>query len=288
MNSLDVDLDLSAQIDKLPKHKGYSVLPPRSGEQYITCHYSGVDYPPTDRAGELQRVLNEAAYQLHHNYGTGAEPAYPDGLLYDVVILSDGWVVRTRARRQQLWHAGNGTANARSWAVHLMLGPTQDATPAQWAKTIQVFAALGVDYGIPHGNVVGHCEWPRTTGLAQPSAMYHPLPGQSECPGRFLHQRLASWRLLPDTPTIPDPLKAERLPGPKGTTFACSKETAGFYALNKGAALFGLVLRDEQRAVGMDGRLCSFVECERVVIKTAQPEGTHLALLDEAQSKGWT
>ena len=132
---------------------------------------------------------------------------------------------------------------------------------------------------------------PHQPAAHQGSIAFHRDFNKPECPGAFITPEYAIPILagsIPDTPTIPDPLKAERLPGPKGTTFACSKETAGFYALNKGAALFGLALRDEQRAVGSDGRLCSFVECERAVIKTAQPEGTHLALLDEAQSKGWT
>jgi hypothetical protein len=58
--ALITDLDLSAQIAALPKHRGYSTLPPRAGERYITLHYSGVDYPKTDKAGEIRRILDEA------------------------------------------------------------------------------------------------------------------------------------------------------------------------------------------------------------------------------------
>lgn len=191
---LVTDADYSDEIAALPKHAGYSILPPRGDEQYVTLHYSGVASPKTDRNGQLQRILDEAAYQLHHNYGSSSEPAYPDGLLYDVVILDDGWRVLTRARRQQLWHCGNATGNKRSWAIHLMLGPNQDATDAQWTATINIIEQLCALYNIPRTNVVGHNEWPRHDGAPQPSATYRLLPEQSECPGKLLHQRLVAWR----------------------------------------------------------------------------------------------
>jgi hypothetical protein len=86
---------------------------------------------------------------------------------------------------------------------------------------------------------------------------------------------------------MPDPLKAEQVPGPGGVKFFCSEATAAFYALHKGASFLGLALADEQRATGQDGRLCSYLLCERAVIKTALPEGTHLALLSEAKALRW-
>lgn len=286
---LVTDLDLSAQIAALPKHRGYATLPPRSGERYITLHYSGVDYPKTDKAGEIRRILDEAKYQLNHNYAqAGKPPAYPDGLLYDVVILADGTRVKTRARPVQLWHCGNQLGNAQSWAVHLMLGPNQDATEAQWQATIGVFA----DLGIPRANVVGHNEWPRTSGAPQISPIYRLLPGQSECPGRFLHQRLAQWRLQlpapPDTPAMPDPIRADRLPGVGGATIACSREIAHFYNTAGGFFEFGYPLKDEFQSTGLNNQLCGILVCERVVIKRPYgSEPVHLALRSEAEAKGW-
>lgn len=194
---IQTDIDYSDEIAALPKHEGCTVLPLRSGEQFVTLHYSGVNYPQTDRAGELNRILAEARYQMGHNYGSAKDPAFPDGLLYDVVILSDGTRVKTRAARQQLWHAGNVLANAKSWAVHLMLGPAQDATDLQWAATVNIFEQLSQLYGIPHSRFVGHNEWPRSGGFPQPSDTYRVLPAQSQCPGPKLHRRLAAWRAAP-------------------------------------------------------------------------------------------
>lgn len=199
---LITDTDYSDEIAALPKHAGYSTLPVRTGERYVTLHYSGVVYPKADRAGQLQHILDEAKYQLHHNYGTATKPAYPDGLLYDAVVLDDGWRVLTRARRQQLWHCGNKVGNKLSWAVHLMLGKDQDATEAQWAGCVNIIEQLCALYVIPRMNVVGHNEWPRRDGIPQPSTTYRLLPEQSECPGKVLHARLAAWRA---TPVLPRP-----------------------------------------------------------------------------------
>ena len=199
-----IKYDLSTQIAALPKHAGYSTLPPRSGEQYVTLHYSGVNYPQAaTEDAEIRRILDEASYQLHHDYGTVNASAYPDGLLYDLVVLSSGAVVRTRAQRQQLWHCGNAIGNQHSWSVHLMLGPSQDATEAQWAGMIALFEALCLDYGVLRLNVVGHCEWPRKTGLPKVSTTYTILTGQSACPGKILHARLVKWRGV-TTPPVPD------------------------------------------------------------------------------------
>jgi hypothetical protein len=200
---LDYDLDYSGKIAALPKHTGYSTLPPRAGEQFVTLHYSGVNYPQTTRAGELQRILDEASYQLNHDYGQPGAPAYPDGLLYDVVILSDGTRVRTRAAPVQLWHCGNATGNRLSYAIHLMLGPKQDATAAQWAAATNVIEQWRLMSSIPRADVLGHNEWPRHDGAPRPNATYTLLPEQSECPGRLLHARLVAYRA--QTTPLPRP-----------------------------------------------------------------------------------
>lgn len=284
-----ITLDLSDEIDRLPKHAGYSILPARAKERHITLHYSGVSYPPAStRSGEIQRILAEATYQLNHNYGeAGGQPFYPDGLLYDLVILSDGTIVNTRSPRVQLWHAGNTTANQTSWAVHLMLGPAQDATPPQWAATIKVFEALCADLSIGRSAVVGHCEWPRGAGAARPRRTYKPLLiAQSECPGAILHKRLVVWRASAPVPPT-DPLTAATLPGPNGASYSCSAAAAGFYLSHGGLSFLGYPLANEARSTGLDNRPCSYLTCERAVIKTVAADPTHLALLSEASAKGW-
>lgn len=280
--SFEYDQDLSGQIAALPKHAGYSTLPARTGEQYVTIHYSGVVYSKTDRNGQIQRILKEAEYQLHHNYGTAARPAYPDGLLYDVVVLDDGWRVKTRKQPQQLWHCGNAVGNKQSHTVHLMLGPNQDATEAQWAATINVIEQFCFLSSILRSNVVGHNEWPRRDGVPLPSSDYRLLPEQSECPGKLLHQRLAAWRALPT-----DPLKARQIPGAHGAYFWCGTGFYDYYHQQGGFAEFGYPLADEQRVRGQDGRDGTMMPCERAVMKYVEGDGAHLALLSEAKALGW-
>jgi hypothetical protein len=203
MPDVTYDLDYSDDIARLAKHPGYTTLPPRTTTRYLTLHYSGVVYADRSHAAELNRILNEARYQLHHDYSGNGSGSYPDGLLYDCVILSDGTCVRTRARPQQLWHCGNATGNAQSYSLHLMLGPGQDATPAQWQRVLRVIDEVRAAHAFPARHIVGHCEWPRRAGAPQPSAIYRVLPDQSECPGRVLHARLAQARAAASTPPVP-------------------------------------------------------------------------------------
>lgn len=197
-------VDMSARIAALPhKRRDASVLPYRSGEQYITLHYSGVVYKDRSHASEMQRILDEAAYQMQHNYGSAANPAYPDGLLYDFVVLSDGTIVRTRNWRVQLWHCGNYIGNAQSWAVHVMLGPGQDVTNAQQQAVFSLLDDLRAQSNIPRDHVVSHCEWPRVNGVPVISDAYRLQPGQSACPGAVLHKQLTvAYRALRDTPRV--------------------------------------------------------------------------------------
>lgn len=191
MADFTADIDYSDDIARLEKHRGYTVLPPRRETNYLTLHYSGVGNTDRSHTAELNRILNEARYQLHHDYSGNGSGAYPDGLLYDCVILSDGTCVRTRAHPQQLWHVGNTLGNAESFSLHLMLGPGQDATPTQWQRVLRVMDEVRDHYTFPVAHIVGHCEWPRRKGAPRPSTSYQLLPEQSECPGRVLHARLA-------------------------------------------------------------------------------------------------
>lgn len=189
------DLDYTPQINLLPRHPNARTIPLRTApERWATLHYSGVPgdrYVDRSRQAELQRILAEARYQLNTNYGAaGKAPAYPDGYLYDFVILSDGTAVRTRADRRQLWHCGNATGNALSWSIHVMLGVGQDMTGLQRSRLWRLLDTLGVP-------LVGHCEWPRGDGPPVISSTYKVLPGQSECPGPVLHKRIVEYRSRP-------------------------------------------------------------------------------------------
>ena len=192
---LDI-LDLSDQIARLPRKASHQTLPLRDeAENAITLHYSGVVYLDRSRAAELARVISEAKYQLGKNWArAGQPPIYGDRMMYELVVLSDGQIVRTNRERVQLWHAGNENANERSYSIHWMLGANQQLTAAQRASTVALLDALRADGGIARQAVYGHCEWPRVRGAAQPSATYRLLPGQSECPGRLLHQFVVDYR----------------------------------------------------------------------------------------------
>lgn len=193
-------LDLTKQIAAIPLHSGHTVLPPRGREAYITFHYSGVVNANRARAAEVKRLLDEAFYQIHHDYSSNGSGAYPDGYLYDFAVLSDGAICRTRPDRRQLWHAGNQTANQASWSVHAMLGPGQNLTEPQRGSLFALFDALRAESSIPRQNVIAHCEWPRKSGQPQRSAYYRLLPGQSACPGATLFPHVVAYRSLPDLP----------------------------------------------------------------------------------------
>jgi hypothetical protein len=197
---LDLTPRIAAEVDLHPNH---SVLPARLREEYITLHYSGPsEYPNRTHDAELNTLVSEARYQVNHNYAKrGNPPAYPDGPLYDFAVISDGTIVRLRSKRVQLWHAGNGTANERSWSVHVPLGGRQNLTDAQRAGLFLLFDALRVEgSAIPRANVVAHCEWPRVRGNPIRSNVYRLLPEQSACPGSVLFAHIPAYRSLPDQP----------------------------------------------------------------------------------------
>lgn len=202
--AIPVDIDMSAELAALPKHSGYQVLPPRPPETAITLHYSGVVYKDRSRAAELAHIRSETREHLSRNWGDAKNPAYGDGLMYDLVVLSDGGIVKTRAKRQQLWHCGNKIGNRESWSLHVLLGPGQDLTPPQRASLFALSDALRDLSAIPRDRVVGHNEWPRSDGQCVPETTYHVHPPQSECPGPLIHAHLVAYRA--DSDGLPTPL----------------------------------------------------------------------------------
>lgn len=197
---LDLTPRIAAEVDLHPNHL---VLPARLREEYITFHYSGPsEYPDRSHDGELRTLIAETRFQVNHNYAKRGQPAaFPDGPLYDFAVISDGTKVRLRSKRVQLWHAGNGTANERSWSVHVPLGGRQNMTEAQRASLFELFDALRVEgAAIPRANVVAHCEWPRVRGVPIRAESWRLLPEQSACPGKILFPHIPAYRSLPDQP----------------------------------------------------------------------------------------
>ena len=183
------------------------MLPARATEAWITFHYAAVVSADRSRAAELHRILAEARYQIQKNWAkSGQAPIYGDGLMYDFAILSDGTIVRTRKRRQQLWHCHNTIGNSGSYSLHWMLGPGQDLTPEQRAASFALADALRAESGIPRDHVVAHCEWPLDDGPPHVASTYRRQPGQSACPGATLFAHVAAYRALPD-PSPAGPLR---------------------------------------------------------------------------------
>lgn len=203
MSALDalISDDFSDLIDRIPRMPGHQILTPREDEDWGTFHYSAVFYRDRSEAAERARILDEAKYQIRKNWAKpGRRPVYGDGLMYDIVVLSSGSVIRTRRRRVDLWHSNNWTGNTRSWSVHVMLGPGQDVTDPQRASVFAVFDAIRVDGDIPRDHIVAHCEWPVGDGLPVLRPFYHLEPGQSACPGRMLWSVVGDYRAMSDAP----------------------------------------------------------------------------------------
>jgi hypothetical protein len=194
-------LDYTPTLAKVPLRRGYTILPDRAPESFITFHYSAVQYPDRSHNAELQTLYKECVYQMDKNWGSVSDPAFIDGLAYDYTVLSDGTIVQTRKKRQQLWHCGNQIGNARSWSVHVMLGGSQDLTTAQRSGLFLLFDDLRSRSNIPRANVVGHCEWPRVNGLPVRSTFYSPQPGQSLCPGSILIKHVYDYRNAQSEPS---------------------------------------------------------------------------------------
>ncbi len=190
-------IDLTPEIDQLPRRSGYVALFAREREESITYHYSAVEQKNRTREAELATLLAEARYHLKKNWGrAGKPPVYGDGMMYDEAVLSDGTRVILRRRPQQLWHTGNDEGNASSIAIHSPLGPGQDLTEPQRESLYLRFDELRAERSIPRDAIYGHNEWPRVSGAPSPAATYRLLSGQSECPGPVLHRHLVAYRAL--------------------------------------------------------------------------------------------
>lgn len=169
------DLHIRDLRPQLPVIKERRPKPRRGTPTSVTLHYNGPAVAAHGKpAAELRHIIQVDAPWHQNN-----PKIRGDGLQYHLCVLSDGSIYQTRNLDLPAWHCGDAVGNASSLAVHLPLGGTQDATPAQWAATEQLFLALIAEYGMPGDRqaVKGHDAWSDTL-----------------CPGPQLKRRLVAWR----------------------------------------------------------------------------------------------
>lgn len=178
-------LDIAKELPLAPSE---SRTPRRGSPSSITVHYNG---PPLPFVPDPKRELDfiKTVDVKNHQERLGA-----DSLQYHFAVLSNGLVYRTREENLIAWHAGNVAANAASLAVHLPLGDKQNIFPEQKEALYRLISFLAAKYKFPQNAVYGHCEWPRTVGLPQPSRTYKVCAGQSRCPGPLIHKAIVEYR----------------------------------------------------------------------------------------------
>lgn len=197
---------LSLERPTLPQKRGSNgvrgVAP-----SWLTLHYNG---PSVAGAGnpiaERAQLVADANYHINKiwGYDNDLTPIYGHRIMYDYAVLSDGVVLDLGDPHDLLFHCGNATGNRRSRAVHVPVGGAQDVTDRQWAGVVRLYEALAQDFAwAGRSCLVGHCEWPRAIGslpIVRNDA-YHVQPGQSQCPGAHVMDRVIDYRTARPSPT---------------------------------------------------------------------------------------
>lgn len=96
-----------------------------------TYHWNGPAIP--DDVAAMDVILGDAHYHLDKNWGTAANPAYGDGIMYHKLIGPDGTLYITRDADAVLYACGDSWGNESSEHVQVMIGTGEVPTPAQWA-----------------------------------------------------------------------------------------------------------------------------------------------------------
>ncbi len=177
------------------------------------------------------------------------------------------------------WHAGVARWNGETAINEISLGiELENANddkdpypPAQYLALIELARAKVTQYHISIDNVVRHLD------VAVPK-------GRKTDPAGFQWVQFRA-ELLANLPF--DPLRTHTIPAAGARTVHCGRGMAAFYQERGGVELLGYGQTDEVNDTDQLGRVCTWLRCERAVMKYVEGEGVHLALESEAKARGW-
>lgn len=195
------------------------------------------------------------------------------------LIDKTGHIYQLVLDERAAWHAGAARWNGETAINDISLGielenanDGKDPYPVEQCRAlIELARTKVVQYRINLDNVVRHLD------VAIPK-------GRKTDPVGFLWSQFKA-DLSAALPF--DPLRTHTIPAAGGRTVRCGSGFAGFYADEGGVALFGYGETDEARDTDLLKRACTWLRCERAILKYVEGEGVHLALESEAKAKGW-
>jgi hypothetical protein len=210
------------------------------------------------------------------------------------LFIDDRWIWLFTPLNTVGIHAKEGNSYTVAGRLHYTIGIEVVGWYGKvvWPPAIQVMvrsAVQALQRRLKTFQIVYKPAIPHRPALHQGSVAFHRDYNKPECPGAKITPGWTINVLQDQTPVPPpvDPLRAAQLPGPNATIRYCSSPMAAFYAQHGAVGFFGYPLNDETAATGLDGRVCSYLTCERAVIKRVEPEGVHLALSSEARERKW-
>jgi hypothetical protein len=169
------------------------------------------------------------------------------------------------------WHAGAcvaGWSNNDSTGIELHHSVGDAPYPeAQKAALAWLLKDLARAFSIPPARIDTHGQ----IALPGPYDRKHD-------PHDWSRADFLTWR----NALFTSPLATHSLPGPDGRKMPCGEGFHRLYAERGGFAVLGYALTGE-----VDGQDCTWLRCERAVLKYSAQDGVHLALLDEAKRRGW-
>lgn len=200
------------------------------------------------------------------------------------LISKTGHIAQLVADSRAAWHAGialwdgDTAINEASLGIELenltgMAMPDGTLHPPDPYPAVQITAfrelvqSKMAQYAIPLSRVLRHLD------VAMPR-------GRKTDPANF------DWRAFLASLAV-DPLRISTIPAAGGGFVHCGSGMAAYYRTQGGFDEFGYGQTDETRDLGLDGRACTWLRCERAVLKYVEGEGVHLALESEALAKGW-
>ncbi len=147
--------------------------------------------------------------------------------------------------------------------------PSDPITPAMLGATVDLLKWLGSQYPVllpftPLRTLVGHSD----------IAPIH----RANCPGPATNIA----ELAAQVNKKGNPLATHTIQGPNGSAYKCGEGFARFYAECGGLARLGYALMDETQEQD-----CTWLRLERAVLRYSPSFGLELALISEAQSRGW-